>query len=304
MWVGVGQNTVLRLVHNGDDVRFGKKWEFGNKVGQVLVVRIWMALMTLKKSFGYGQISQTCLGSNGTVRSTPGLRPERVLSPRVLVWCDWVPSLCTNCHRPSAEEDRDSDREVPLDTSVRGAQVLPTTGLSTHTALQPWSSCWRGDLFCFLCFYASSSFHFSFLTLIRFGTVRTDSYLLRDGNGNVVHRQSSLSEQILAHVGEGGGRIDRITSHAVSLQVRSGIATLKWEERGRGSVMCHWLRLFTLRCWNFVLLSIRSIRQRSVAYAVCIAVHSYGGRTSCTLSTLILDHCLRNYDKKNKLGFF
>lgn len=56
------------------------------------------------------------------------------------------------------------------------------------------------------------------------------SYLLRDGNRNVVHRQSSLAEQILAHVGEGGGRVDRVPAHPIPLQVRGGVATLKLRE--------------------------------------------------------------------------
>lgn len=62
------------------------------------------------------------------------------------------------------------------------------------------------------------------------------SYLLRDGNRNVVHRQSSLAEQILAHVGEGGGRVDRVPAHPIPLQVRGGVATLKLREEKKRTI--------------------------------------------------------------------
>ena len=45
-------------------------------------------------------------------------------------------------------------------------------------------------------------------------------------NGDVVDGQSSLQEQVLAHVGERTGRVDRVPAHAVPLQVGGGIPTL------------------------------------------------------------------------------
>lgn len=101
------------------------------------------------------------------------------------------------------------------------ARVLPTE-----------TGSWRWSLLHLILALSTGALRVVCLGFVRL-VDRLVSYLLRDGNGNVVHRQSSLSEQILAHISEGSGRIDRITSHTVPLQVRSRIATLKWEERSK-----------------------------------------------------------------------
>ncbi len=51
-------------------------------------------------------------------------------------------------------------------------------------------------------------------------------YLLRDGDGNVIDWQPPLQEEVLPHVREGGGRIDRVSPYPVALQVWGSIAAL------------------------------------------------------------------------------
>lgn len=102
---------VQRLVYDEDDVRVGKKWELeksrvsfnrecwddSDEVKKVsVIVKLWSDMFR-----------------NDTIRPTLVLCPERVPSP-IECTCDMtVPSLCINCPRPSAEEDRDKEREVP-----------------------------------------------------------------------------------------------------------------------------------------------------------------------------------------------
>ena len=50
---------------------------------------------------------------------------------------------------------------------------------------------------------------------------------LGDGHGNVVDREASLQEEILPHVGQGGGRVDGVPPHPVPLQVRGGVTSLE-----------------------------------------------------------------------------
>lgn len=56
---------------------------------------------------------------------------------------------------------------------------------------------------------------------------RDGEYSLSNGNGNIVDWKSPLPEQVLSHVCEGGRRVDRISAHAIPLQVRCGVSALK-----------------------------------------------------------------------------
>ena len=53
---------------------------------------------------------------------------------------------------------------------------------------------------------------------------------LGDGHGNVVDREASLQEEILPHVGQGGGRVDGVPPHPVPLQVRGGVTALQTQK--------------------------------------------------------------------------
>ena len=53
---------------------------------------------------------------------------------------------------------------------------------------------------------------------------------LGDGHGDVVDREAPLQEQVLAHVGEGGGGVDGVSPDPVPLQVGGGVPALGGEE--------------------------------------------------------------------------
>lgn len=61
--------------------------------------------------------------------------------------------------------------------------------------------------------------------------VKSPAHSLGYGHGNIVDGQAPLPEQILSHVRKGSGRVNGIPSHAVTLQVGSGITTLKWRKK-------------------------------------------------------------------------
>lgn len=46
---------------------------------------------------------------------------------------------------------------------------------------------------------------------------------LGDGDGDVVHGESPLEEEVLAHVGEGGGRVNGVTTDSVPLKIWRGV---------------------------------------------------------------------------------
>lgn len=50
--------------------------------------------------------------------------------------------------------------------------------------------------------------------------------LLGDCDCDVINWKSTFSEQIFAHISKGSCRIDRISAHSITLQVRCGITTL------------------------------------------------------------------------------
>ena len=51
--------------------------------------------------------------------------------------------------------------------------------------------------------------------------------LLGDGDGDVIDRKPPLKEEVLAHVGEGRGRIESIVANAVALQVGGRVTALE-----------------------------------------------------------------------------
>jgi len=52
------------------------------------------------------------------------------------------------------------------------------------------------------------------------------AFILSDGHGDVVDGQTPFLEQVFAHVGEGGRRVDGVASDAVLLKVRRRVPTL------------------------------------------------------------------------------
>lgn len=52
-------------------------------------------------------------------------------------------------------------------------------------------------------------------------------HLLCNCYSDVVNGQTTLAEQVFAHISESGRRVDRISSYTIALQVRGGVATLR-----------------------------------------------------------------------------
>lgn len=59
--------------------------------------------------------------------------------------------------------------------------------------------------------------------------ITDQTLLLCDGDSDVVYRKSPLPEKIFAHVSQRGCWVDRISSHAISFQVRRRVSSLNRE---------------------------------------------------------------------------
>lgn len=77
-------------------------------------------------------------------------------------------------------------------------------------------------------------------------------HLLCNCDGDVVNGQTTLAEQVFAHISECGRWVDRISSYTIALQVRGGVATLRNAriKVGKSKVkieLCWWLIAHTWR---------------------------------------------------------
>jgi len=57
-----------------------------------------------------------------------------------------------------------------------------------------------------------------------------------DCHGDVIDRKPPLKEEVFAHVSESRGRINSVPADPIPLQIRSGIATPRYDDPGYGDL--------------------------------------------------------------------
>ncbi len=100
------------------------------------------------------------------------------------------------------------------------------------------------------------------------------AFILSDGHGDVVDGQTPFLEQVFAHVGEGGRRVDGVASDAVLLKVRRRVPTLFTSDMTKQGMLNSVFLSLSLSLFLFLCLSRLSFFPLLLSTLLCFSLFS------------------------------